>query len=471
MPDSVTPFWLHQLPSWIWQIGIFLGSFLLLPAAGLAADPTPSAAARQAGDAVLGLVADGDADMQEVALERVRHALPGSWFTTAAADRLEGLPADRQTRLLAALADRGDSAALPAARQLAGADADGVRLAALSLIGRLGEPVDVPLLVTALAAGGGDQATARRGLVEIRAADAVRAAARAAAPATQALLIEILADRRDRAALPLIAAAADGDPAVRPAAMRALSRFGTARELDAMVRSYLQASGDEQKAAETAIVDVCTTGGDARAAAEALVAGFARLEPRLQEQLLPVLARVGGPNVIAIVDGMVAEPATRRQGLEALARWPDASVNERILAVHAATADPGEKQLMLNALIRIAPLPDNKLDDAGRLALLETTFTLCERPADRARVIERANAIRTYEAFRFVAGFLDDPALAEAACLSVVELAHHRKLRDAHQAEFTAALDRVLATSKNPELIERATRYKAGQTWERKRKS
>ncbi|MFM1903423.1 MAG: hypothetical protein RLZZ440_1323 [Planctomycetota bacterium] len=453
-------------------IALGLIALLLFAAARLPAAP-PSAAARQAGDAVLALVAEGDADMQAVALERVRDgdSLAGAWFTTEAAARLAGLSPDRQARLLVALADRGDPAALPAVRPLAVAADERVKLAAIALLGRLGEPADVPLLVEAVSQDGAVAAAARRGLIEIRASDAVRAAASAAAPATQAVLFDILADRRDRQALPLLAAAADGDPAGRAAAMRALARFGTARELDAMVRSFLQATGGERKAAETAIVAVCTTGSDAPAAAATLVAGYGRLDPALQEQLLPVLARVGGPGVMAIVDGMVAEPATRRQGLEALARWPDASVTERILAVHAATADPVEKQLMLNALIRIAPLPDNRLDDAGRLALLEQTFALCDRPEDRGRVIERANAIRTYEAFRFVAGFLDDPALAEAACLSIVELAHHRKLRDAHKPEFMAALDRVLATSQNPELIERATRYKAGQTWDRKRKS
>jgi hypothetical protein len=98
-------------------------------------------------------------------------------------------------------------------------------------------------------------------------------------------------------------------------------------------------------------------------------------------------------------------------------------------------------------------------------------MALCEKNNDRAKVLERANAIRTIETFRFVVPYLDDPALAEPACRSVVELAHHQKLRDAHKAEFAKALDKVLGTTKDDELIQRATRYKAGQTWERKKKT
>ena len=69
----------------------------------------------------------------------------------------------------------------------------------------------------------------------------------------------------------------------------------------------------------------------------------------------------------------------------------------------------------MGTLIRIAPLPDNKLKDAQKL-----------------------------------------------------RSAH--KLRDAHKAEFAKALDKVLGTTKDDELVQRATRSKAGQTWERTKK-
>jgi len=173
---------------------------------------------------------------------------------------------------------------------------------------------------------------------------------------------------------------------------------------------------------------------------------------------------------MAIVDAMLADPATRSQGLDALSKWPDATVKDRLLALLGDTSDPKEKELVLGTLIRIAPLPDNKLNDGQKLELLQKTMGLCQRTEDKARVLERANAIRTIETFRFVTAYLDDPALAEPACRSVVELAHHQKLRDAHKQEFLAALDKVLGLTKNDELRERATRYKAGQTWDRKKK-
>jgi uncharacterized protein (DUF1778 family) len=174
---------------------------------------------------------------------------------------------------------------------------------------------------------------------------------------------------------------------------------------------------------------------------------------------------------MVIVDAMLADPARRPQGLEALSKWPDATVKDRLLDLLGKADDPQEKDLLLGTLIRIAPLPDNKLNDREKLDLLVKTMALCERTEDKARILERANAIRTIETFRFVVPYLDDPALAEPACRSVVELAHHQKLRDANKDEFMKALDRVLGITTNEELRERVARYKAGQTWDRKKKS
>ncbi|MFM7244833.1 MAG: HEAT repeat domain-containing protein, partial [Planctomycetaceae bacterium] len=371
--------------------------------------------------------------------------------------------------------DRGDRAAVAAARAAATAatDAD-VRAAALALVGRLGGVDEVGTLVAGLEAEGAARDAARRGLVEIGGpgvAEAIRAAAATAPAAVRPAVIDALAERRDRQAVPmLVAAAVADDPAGRAAAMRALGVFGGAAEVPTMVASLVKASGDERAAAERGLVAACTTGREAGAATDALVGAYSAADAVTRRAILPALARVGGPKVMVIVDAMLADPATRSQGLDALSKWPDATVKDRLLDLLGGTTDPKEKELVLSTLIRIAPLPDNKLNDGQKLELLQKTMGLCQRTEDKARVLERANAIRTIETFRFVVPYLDDPALAEPACRSVVELAHHQKLRDAHKAEFTAALDKVLGLTKNEELRERATRYKAGQTWDRKKK-
>lgn len=122
--------------------------------------------------------------------------------------------------------------------------------------------------------------------------------------------------------------------------------------------------------------------------------------------------------------------------------------------------------MALRALIRVAPLADGRSDE-DRLELLKDVMTMCTQDAERLQVLKRASAIRTVDSLRFVMPYLDQSAYAQQACETVVELAHHRGLREPNKAEFDQALDKVLTTSEDATVRERATRYKQGQTWAR----
>jgi HEAT repeat protein len=445
-----------------------------LPAPARAAD-APGAAV----DMVVALLGDADPVRRAIGLEAVRHGVRGAAATRRFAELLAPLDAPRQAELLSALAERGDTAAVPAVATLLGTTTDtAVRAAALRALGALGRATEVPALVAALSAAGPEQAAAVRALQVIGGPD-VPATLRQSAggtspPPARAALLRILAERRDRAALPIfVAAATAADAGVRTAALEGLARLGGAAEVNGVVAALLAAPpGGNRDAAERTLVAICTTAPGHEAAAPVFLARFRSATDAEREALLPALARVGGTGALEIVNGLVADTdaGRRRLGLKALSLWPDAAVAGRLLDLLGRTDDQAERQVLVDGLIRIAPRPDNGLDDAGRLDLLRKTMELCRRDEDRARVLERANAIRVIETLRFVVPYLDDPGLAQPACLSVVELAHHQKLREDHKPEFTTALDRVMVITKNPEHVERAEAYKAGKTWERKKR-
>jgi HEAT repeat protein len=445
--------------------------FLTLAAA---AEP----ASREAFSFALELVTGSDPDMRAVALERLRDGLKGEPYTRELAETvLPAAPPPVQAQLLSMLAGRRDAAALPGIVAVADAADRAVSVAAIQAIAALGDAAQVPLLIERLASGNSVGDAARRGLAAIQGAGVsaalVAAAADAEQPvATRGTILEILAERRDRKAIPtLLAAAVAEEPTLRAAAIRSLTALGGAAEVPGMVAGLLAAApGEERNEAERAIVIVCRQSPEASEAAAALVAAYRAADPADRETLLPVLARVGGANVLAIIDALVADPdqTVRKRGLEALARWPDATVTDRLLELLTRPTDERERNLAIGALIRIAPIPDNGLADSEKLALLASTFQLCSNDADRRRVLERAAAIRTVETLRFMQPYLDEEPLAESAATGVVELAHHQKLRDANKAEFMAALARVLTVSKDPITRERATRYQEGKTWERR---
>jgi HEAT repeat protein len=437
-----------------------------------AAEPTAPA---EATSLAVDLLGRDDPEFRAIGLDGVRYGIRGPAATREFADLLAAASAPRQAELMTALAERGDATALPAIAAVLAATRDqAVRAAAIAALGGLGGAAEVAPLVTLV--GGEDRAAAVPALIAIQgpeAAAAIVAAARAATPAARAVLYDVLAARRERAAIgDLVASAAAEDAVVRAAAMRTLAVLGGPEEVPGLVAGVLAApAGGERDAAERALLAVCRRDGTGPTAITRFLEAFEAATATDREALVPALGRIGGPAALAIVDGLVAAPAPEKRalGLKALARWPDADVAGRLLDMIDKAPDAADRELLLGALIRIAPLPDNKLDDRKRLELLSKAFGLCRSDADRIKVLDRADAIRTIETLRFVVPHLDTPALAEAACGGVVELAHHRGLRDAHKEEFTRALDKVLATTANAETRDRAERYKQGRTWERKK--
>ena len=156
--------------------------------------------------------------------------------------------------------------------------------------------------------------------------------------------------------------------------------------------------------------------------------------------------------------------ARREAALRALCNWPDGSVAPRLLKIAQSDESASHRRRAIDALVRVAPLPD-KRPDGQRLDMLEKAMLLSSRDEQKALILKRARAIRSLGALRFVAPYMNEPKFAEAACETVVELAHHKDLRQPNKAEFDAVLNKVIATSKDRILIERAKRYQKNLTW------
>ena len=451
---------------------------LIVVMATLTTGPASRLLAADATDPValaIDLLGRDDIEFRRIGLDAVAHATSGEAATYRYAALLSELQPPRQRELLRAFRDRRDTAAVAAVTALLLASDDvAVRADAIQTLGVLGNDTEVELLKSCLARPEPEKAAARRALVSLQGrtvgkqlADAARFGELSLRP----VLIDILTERRERSILAdLPALLLEDDTATRLAAARFLMTFGGSEQVDGMVTGLLEApAGRERDEVSKAVVAVCTNNEEHETATGRFLDRFKQADASAQEVLLPTLGRIGGPEALAIVDSLVAEPTRRAFGIRALTVWPTAEVTGRLFGLMNSTSEETERRQLLDGLIRIAPRPDGTINDSQRLDLVKQTMALCQIDDDRRRLLDRTDAIRTIEAFRFVAGYLDDPSLQEAACESVVELAHHRTLRDAHKDEFIQALNQVIAVTKNEELIERANRYKEGKTWERKK--
>jgi hypothetical protein len=344
-----------------------------------------------------------------------------------------------------------------------------VRLAAVRALATVGDAAALPALVELGAAQGPLGEAARQSLEAVCGPkvdeDVVALLQAEKEPARRAAWITLIEARRPAgAAQVLLKEAVHASPEVRTRAMAAMGKLGRPDDLPAMVAAALKAEkGPERDNAEKAVMLVCQQIADATKRADPVVAIFRNAAPADRAELLPLLGRIGGPAARQVVQEALngQDAALREAGLRGLCNWPDASVAEQLLKLAKEAGESRHRIWALRAFVRVVSLPGDTPDDK-RLAALKQAMPLAARDEDRALILERAGAVRIVDSLRFVAPYMDQPSLCEAACHAVVELAHHRGLRDPNKKEFEDALQKALKTSKDAATQERAKRYLQG---------
>lgn len=452
-------------------------SLLMLLAFCAAAVTVHADASDELVDQIVKLLGHPDREFRAAALERVRTDAQGTAPTLTFAAQLPKLDASARAALITALGDRGDTAARPAVlEQLDASPDEQVRTAALAALGEIGAPADLPRLVKALASeSGAEQDAARTALTRLRDPSVVKVIAaemKTALPQVRGKLIEVLATRRATGELDaIIAAAMDDDAGVRTAAMNALGQIGKPDQLAAMLPGVLKAArGGERDNAERNVAEVCKRIDNEGERGDALIAALNTVAVAQRDELMPLIGRVGGKRLIRFVaDIATGDDGSRRSfGIDALSKWPDASPADTLLEIANKTTDAAERRQAFQAYVKVCAIRDRR-NDQQRLERMKQAMKEARTTEERIAVIQRTRTAYDVEAMRFVRPYLDQPEFCQAACETIVELAHHRQVRDPNKAEFDAVLDQVIKLSTNEELVDRANRYKRGETWERKK--
>lgn len=420
---------------------------------------------------VVSMLGEKDKEMRAMALQQVREGLKGPEATKEFVAALPKLQGEAKVALIGALADRGDATAREAIVALASDKDAAVKDAAILALGSLGTKDDVPLLVKYFAAGDeAEKTAARKSLVKTVAQGsnaAIVAELKNAKPDVKVELIKLLAERRALDSIPaFVAAALDAEPAMRMAGMAGLGQLASAEQIPDMLKAVLKADkGAEREAAEKAVMFVCERIEDPEKRAEPVLAVYEKASPADQLLLLSTVGRVGGKAALKVVEAAIADKNAKKAdaGVRALCNWPDASVTPQLLELAEKAPQASQKTLALRAAIRVASLPD-KRTAAEKLDLLKKIMKMAKRDEERNLVLKRAAALRSVDALKFVLPYVDQPAYAQQACLSVADLAHDRTLRQANKELFDPALDKVIAISKDPKVVGRAKAYKENKT-------
>ncbi len=414
-------------------------------------------------DMVVELLASPDRDMRGLGLQQVRDETPGEAATERFIEALPNLPVEGQAGLLEALGERGDPTARPAVVEMVEAEHVPVRAAAVSALARLGGADDVPLLAEQLGAEpDAVRAAARQSLIRLQGEGinpAVLAAFEQAEPERQTALLDVLARRNAREAVPAVLGAAGHEAgAVRMAAIRALRLLATEEHAGELVEAVKAARDEaERYQAKLALMGVC--GRDAKKAAEAIIAGLDGADPAATAALLESLARTGGDDALAAVAERLDDDheTVRDAAVRTLAVWPDPAAAEHLARVAEATDNLRHHVVAVRGLARMAqPLPEQPAD----FDTLGKAFELARREDEKRMVLGLAGAGGDPAALAVILPAMDEPGLTETAALAAVVIAEQR---EEEAAAIREALRKVLDTTEDDALRARARRILEAQ--------
>jgi len=415
---------------------------------------------------VVELLADRDPDRRAIAASHVAR-LAGADAMQALARRCDDLPPSGRILLLGALAARGDKDAKPIAAKAAESDNEELRIAGIRALARLGDAESVPLLIATVQAEGPASEAARdslRGVYGDGVETAVIAAMQAAETPLRGTLIDLITQRRMVKAVPaLLAEAGNPDSGIRDRVVKALGELAGPEHVAPMIAILLATEkGSRRDDVEKAVMFVCNRIEDPDGRAVPVLEVFRRAGREERLVLLSLLGRIGGSGALEEVEKAIAgdDAELKEAGVRALSNWPDASVADRLLDLARNAENESHATWALRAYIRVVTLPDQPYKKM--LAQLKQAMELANRDDERRLAVSRAASARDVETLRWLLPLLEDESVKEQACRAIVELAHRRELMEPNQAEFRAALEKVIAATKDRGLADRAKQYLSG---------
>jgi len=391
---------------------------------------------------------------------RTARELPGGDVTDALVGELGKLKPDRRAFLILALADRGDPKALPAVLAAVKSGPTNVRLMAMGALEGFGSASCMPVLLAAALDSDADVARKAKSTMarlprgEVDADIAARLPK--APPKTRAVLIYLAGLRRIEAALPaLVQCASDTDAGCRAAAVAAIGTLGEKKHVAGLVKILLKTSdAKEREGLAKALRTISARAGSG--CAGDLMPLAKNSEKGIRVIALHVLACAGGGDALAAVKSALADKDEGVQDAAArtLSTWPDnwpddAAVTAPLLALAKTGKKMSHRILAFRGYLQYVQ-GTKKLNEGQKLAKLEEVLPLTKRREEKFLVISALGKIRTGGALKMLATMAGDPAIAEEACSTIVNLLRNRKgVKNASKQQRRAVLETAVAKAKS----------------------
>lgn len=397
---------------------------------------------------------------------RTARELPGRAVSEALAAELKRAPAERQSPILLALADRGDDAAWPAIFEAVQSGAKPVRLSAIGVLERVGTVSAFPSLLGAAADKDAEIAKASKLAIARLSGKDVDAELAKRMPQssgeTRRVLIELAGQRRVSAMVPdLFKAAEDADADVRSAALKALGETVAMKDLGALSGLLSKAKSEDDLAdVEAALDSACSRLPDKPGCVAPLTGGWDAKPTPVRCAILRVLGTVGSPTGLGpVLQSLYRDDAALKDtAFRVLSEWPEPSALPSLLTYARGTTNDTQRTLALRGIVRLLGTENqkivNSLDTYGELV------RMAKRVDDRKLVLSGLGGMPDLAAAKLVEPFLAETAVRKEAEMALLGIAE--KVGSKAPAEAKALASRV-----QTETQDAATRDRAAQVLKR----
>lgn len=385
--------------------------------------------------------------------------VPGSGVGAAVAGKLAALKPDVQIRVAGVLAERGDAGAKPAVRALTKSTEENVRLAALRALAKLGDATDVAMLAQLAASEKGEVGKVARETLGRLPGEPVNAQMvqifTASTPEVRAVLASSLAARRaPNAASAMLAAAETGAPAERIEAIKAVGVLGDEKVVPNLVKLIAKAPSDDlRNATGGALRDIIDNRTQDKAAAgAALAAGMATADVAGKRMLLTLMKNAAGDAGLAAVKTATTDANADVQdaAVRALVAWPDKAAVPILTELAANTPKPNYHALALQGVVRLAGAADYTSEE--RIKILQDVIANAKRVEEKRSALAGLGKVPDASTLSIILPLLDNADMREEASLAAITAA-----RVAGSDARKAAMQKVIASSKNADTIKAAT--------------
>ncbi|MGO8698721.1 MAG: HEAT repeat domain-containing protein [Limisphaerales bacterium] len=373
-----------------------------------------------------------DRDLFNLGL-RVARELPGPAATKAVAGAFRAAPADRQPLVLMALADRGDAAALPIVTDVAARGEKNMRVVAIDILDRLGDPATLPVLLNDATDEDPDiSQPALAALTRLAGNNVDSELCSRLTDSTGRMrqaLMTISARRGIAKALPVIVqSVSDPDAQIRAAAIQALLSLGGNNEVAELGRA-LQKSNlpDERAHIEKVLVNL--SGRIGAPCVPTLVSLMQSPDAGNRKASLHALVAAGGGAALAAVAAATEDrdQAIQDEAVRTLCSWPnawpeDAAVAAPLLRTAKNDSNSSHEILAQGGYLQLL-LGDEKLSKDDKLAKLQDILPLLQRPEEKITAIAVLQGISAPQALDLLSNFASEPAVANDACMALVQSA------------------------------------------------